>query len=226
MVRLEGTFRMGSETPAAFLADGEGPVRQVSLTAFYISSLPSPNAQFAEFARQTTGYRTEAERFGWSFVFRNHVPPHQRVAEMPGTLWWVRVNGADWRHPEGPESSIGRRSDYPVVHVCGTMRRPGASGRAIRSPTEAEWEFAARGGLDQQTYPWGNELMPGGRHGAIWQGQFPDLDLGEDGFRHRSLRPAASNRTVLDCTTNNTKMNQGRQEHGNCRRPDEEPARA
>ncbi len=81
---------MGSETPAAFVADGEGPVRLVSLTAFYISTFAVTNAQFAEFARKT-GYRTEAERLGWSFVFRNHVPPRLRVAEMPGTLWWVRV---------------------------------------------------------------------------------------------------------------------------------------
>ena len=79
---------MGSETPDAFPADGEGPVRQVSLAAFYISKVAVTNEQFTEFAHRT-GYRTEAERFGWSFVFRNHVPPPLRAAEMPGTPWWV-----------------------------------------------------------------------------------------------------------------------------------------
>ena len=190
MVRLEGAFRMGSESPDAFPTDGEGPLRQVSLTAFYISKFAVTNEQFAEFVRKT-GYRTEAERFGWSFVFRNHVPAPLRGAEMPGTPWWVRVDGADWAHPEGPQSSVVQRSNHPVVHVSWNDAQAWCDWAGYRLPTEAEWEFAARGGLDQKTYPWGDELMLGGRHMCnIWQGRFPDTDLGEDGFT--TVAPADS----------------------------------
>ena len=190
MVRLEGSFHMGSEAREAFATDGEGPVRQVSLTAFYISKFAVTNEQFAEFVRKT-GYRTEAERFGWSFVFRNHVPQQLRVAEMPGTPWWVRVDAADWAHPEGPDSATVPRTNHPVVHVSWNDARAWCEWAGYRLPTEAEWEFAARGGLDQKTYPWGDEFMPGGRHMCnVWQGRFPDTDLGEDGFT--TVAPADS----------------------------------
>ena len=113
---------MGSESPEAFPTDGEGPVRQVTLSAFYISKFALTNRQFAEFVRATR-YRTEAERFGWSFVFRNHVPGVGGTgfslswATMPGTPWWLRVDGADWAHPEGSDSSVLARQDHPVVHA-------------------------------------------------------------------------------------------------------------
>jgi formylglycine-generating enzyme len=182
MVRLEGRFRMGSESPEAFPTDGEGPIRQVTLSAFYISKFAVTNMQFAEFAGKT-GYRTEAERFGWSFVFHAHVPSPERGAAMPGTPWWVRVDGADWAHPEGPDSSVRERANYPVVHVSWNDCQAWCAWAGYRLPTEAEWEFAARAGLDQKTYPWGDELTPGGRHMCnVWQGQFPNADLGEDGF--------------------------------------------
>lgn len=116
MIHLEGRFQMGSERVEAFPMDGEGPVRQVILTEFYISKCAVTNMQFAEFTR-STGYRTEAERFGWSFVFHNHVREALRSIKVPGTPWWVRVDGADWAHPEGPDSSISGRLDRPVVHV-------------------------------------------------------------------------------------------------------------
>jgi sulfatase modifying factor 1 len=183
MVRLEaGPFRMGSDSPESFPTDGEGPVRQVTLSAFYVSKYAVSNEQFAEFVRKAA-YRTEAERFGWSFVFRNHVPEPLRGPAMPGAPWWVRVDGADWAHPEGPDSSLRGRPYHPAVHVSWNDALAYCAWAGYRLPTEAEWECAARGGLERKTYPWGDELTPAGRHMCnIWQGRFPDVDLGEDGF--------------------------------------------
>ena len=183
MVRLEGgPFRMGSESPESFPTDGEGPVRQVTLSVFCIAKYAVTNEQFAGFA-QKAGYCTEAERFGWSFVFRNHVPGPLRGPAMPGAGWWVRVDGADWAHPEGPDSSVRGRPDHPAVHVSWNDALAYCAWAGYRLPTEAEWEYAVRGALDGRIYPWGDELTPAGRHRCnIWQGTFPDLDLGEDGY--------------------------------------------
>jgi len=183
MVRLDGgPFLMGGDSPDVYASDGEGPVREVTLDPFYISKYPVTNEQFGEFVRRT-GYVTEAQRWGWSFVFRNHVPEAQRGPALSVTPWWVRVDQADWSNPEGPDSGVGDRPHHPVVQISWNDAQAYSQWAGVRLPTEAEWEYAARGGLVQKTFPWGDELMPGGRYMCnIWQGEFPQRDLAEDGF--------------------------------------------
>ena len=187
MIHLDGgRFLMGTDSAEGFPNDGEGPVREVTVDSFYIDRYAVTNRQFAEFAAKT-GYRTESERYGWSFVFHKHIPPelYRRLvdATAPGVKWWCKVNGADWRHPEGPDSNIDTRPEHPVVHMSWTDAFEYARWAGKRLPTEAEWEYSARGGLEQKTYPWGDELTPGGQHLCnIWQGTFPTDDLAEDGF--------------------------------------------
>ena len=181
-----GTFLMGTDYPHGFPADGEGPVRKVRLSAFRIDTTPVTNAQFARFI-EATGYRTDAERFNWSFVFWSHIP-EERFEEVvedtaAATPWWCKVPGARWNAPEGPGSDVKERQNFPVVHVSWSDAQAYASWAGKSLPTEAQWEYAARGGLEQKLYPWGDELTPGGKHLCnIWQGQFPIEDQAEDGF--------------------------------------------
>jgi formylglycine-generating enzyme len=174
---------MGSEDPGGFPGDGEGPVRQVDVEPFRISPYAVTIEEFAAFV-DASGHRTTAERIGWSFVFAgllpDDFPPTQAVVGAP---WWRKVEGADWRHPEGPGSSIEGRRDHPVVHVSWTDARAYCGWIGARLPTEAEWEFAARGGLEQKRYPWGDDLTPRGEHRCnIWQGTFPAENSCDDGF--------------------------------------------
>jgi formylglycine-generating enzyme required for sulfatase activity len=180
-----GEFRMGTDDREGFAADGEGPVREVTLSPYYMDETPVTNAQFGRFVK-ASGFKTEAESYGWSFVFHSFLPPEvartvtQSVAEAP---WWRAVRGATWRRPEGPGSNIKGRLDHPVVHVSWTDAAAYSQWAEKRLPTEAEWEMAARGGLDQKRYPWGDELTPDGKHLCnIWQGNFPDRNTAEDGY--------------------------------------------
>jgi formylglycine-generating enzyme len=184
MVLLDGgEFLMGSNDRYGIPADGEGPVRTVRVRPFWIDPVTVSNARFGEFV-QATGYVTEAERYGWSFVFGgllpDEFPPTRGAIQAP---WWRQVLGADWRHPEGRQSSVADRMDHPVVHVTWRDAVGYCQWSGLRLPTEAEWEYAARGGLEQARFPWGDELTPGGQHRCnIWQGRFPSDNTMEDGY--------------------------------------------
>jgi len=183
-----GRFLMGTDYPKGFPADGEGPIREVEVDSFWLDRYSVTNRQFGEFVK-STHYRTEAETFGWSFVFWLVVPAmlrkqlSERGETVLGLEWWYRVEGACWKRPEGPGSSIRKRPDHPVVHVSHRDALAYCEWAGKRLPTEAEWEYAARGGLEQSLYVWGDELTPGGKHMCnIWQGDFPKVNTAEDGY--------------------------------------------
>jgi sulfatase modifying factor 1 len=181
-----GDFLMGTDYAESFAADGERPARKVHLQPFSIDSSPVTNKRFAAFI-EATGYKTEAETFGWSFVFRNHIPRAKFGELVTDTVaaapWWCQVPGAVWNAPIGPGSHIQQKMDHPVVHVSWNDAQAYCAWSGTRLPTEAEWEYAARGGLVQKLYPWGDKLRPGGEHRCnIWQGIFPQEDTGDDGY--------------------------------------------
>ncbi|MGM9987225.1 MAG: formylglycine-generating enzyme family protein [Bacillaceae bacterium] len=186
MVTLPGgEFIMGTDGMEQNPLDGEGPTRKVTIRPFAIDIYAVTNKKFKEFINET-GYVTDAEKYGWSFVF--HLLPTEVVKKqvqniVKGTPWWLVVMGASWKHPEGPESSIEHRLDHPVVHVSWNDAVAYCEWSGKRLPTEAEWEYAARGGLVGTIFPWGNELLFEGSHRCnVWQGKFPLENNVEDGY--------------------------------------------
>ncbi len=179
-----GEYLMGTDDEEGFKTDGEGPIRKVEVSPFYIDSYTVTNEEFDAFVKET-GYQTESEKYGWSFVFYKFLPekPTMAIKQLPSTPWWFAVEGAYWYQPEGAGSSIEDRMDHPVIHVSWNDAEAFCKWAGKRLPTEAEWEFAARGGLEQKKFPWGDELTPNGEHRCnIWQGNFPKENTADDGY--------------------------------------------
>ncbi|WP_432535137.1 formylglycine-generating enzyme family protein [Kineococcus arenarius] len=184
-----GTFLMGTDDEQGYPEDGEGPVREVTLSPFAIDAHTVSTARYAAFV-EDTGYVTETERIGWSYVFAAFLPaPLRKISPRPDkTPWWAAVTGATWYAPEGPGSTWRGREDHPVVHVSWADALAYATWAGGHLPTEAQWEYAARGGLVQTRFPWGDELTPNGVHRCnVWQGVFPTKNTAEDG--HKGTAP-------------------------------------
>lgn len=183
MVFIEGgAVMVGTDDTIGNPADAEGPARQVVLAPYQIASTAVTNAEFGLFIADT-GYQTDAERYGWSFVFHLFMSPMVRAASqrVAGVEWWVQVYGATWSSPAGPGSQA--EFDHPVVHVSWRDAQAYASWAGGRLPSETEWEHAAAGGLLSPRYPWGDQFAVGADAKAnIFEGEFPRRDTAEDGY--------------------------------------------
>lgn len=176
-------------------ADGESPLKSTEVAAFGLDSVAVTTRRFAAFV-DATGYKTEAETFGWSYVFHLFLRAPERHPAPGGTPWWRGVEGAAWHSPEGPESSIEGREDHPATHISWNDAVAYARWAGARLPTEAEWERAARGDMHDPRYPWGDdEPDDTGIFCNIWQGRFPMINTAADGWLStapaRSFTPSA-----------------------------------
>jgi len=199
-----GEFTMGTDSSNSQV--NERPAHRVRLEGFWIDETPVTNAQFARFVK-ATGYETTAERAPVWEELKKQLPPGTPKPDpgqlVPGSLvysppaqpvplddmsnWWRWVPGASWRHPEGPASDLQGRESEPVVQVSWDDANAYAKWAGKRLPTEAEWEYAARGGLDGKRFSWGDEFRPAGKYMAnTFQGHFPDKNEPEDGYPKRS----------------------------------------
>jgi formylglycine-generating enzyme len=203
-----GTFMMGGDNEQA--SEDELPKHTVTVDSFWMDKHEVTNAQFAKFVT-ATGYITTAERKpDWEEMKKTLPPGSQNPGEselVPASLvfsppdhavnlddysqWWKWVPGADWKHPKGPGSSIGGMQNFPVVHISWDDANAYCKWAGKKLPTEAQWEFAARGGLINEIYPWGNEHINSGKPKAnTWEGNFPNMNTLADGFAE--LAPAMS----------------------------------
>jgi formylglycine-generating enzyme required for sulfatase activity len=178
LLHLPGSaFTMGTDGPDAMPGDGEGPARRVAVSPFAIAATTVTNRAFGDFVRATR-YVTDAERQGASFVFYLQLPVDARRSArsaVAGLPWWVSVEHACWQRPEGAGSHVHDRPDHPVVHVSWHDAQAYCAWSGTRLPTEAQWEYAARGGIDGTRFPWGDELFLDGEPRCnVWRGGFPN----------------------------------------------------
>ncbi|KAM9331788.1 inactive C-alpha-formylglycine-generating enzyme 2 [Pholidichthys leucotaenia] len=181
MVNIPGG-KMLMGTSVADGRDGQSRRKEVHLQPFKLDKYPVTNSMFRDFVRDQK-YKTEAETFGWSFVFQDFVSEElkkrvtQRIESAP---WWLPIERVFWRQPAGPGSGIRDRLDFPVVQVSWNDAQAFCQWKGKRLPMEEEWEWAARGGLQGRTYPWGNKFQANRTN--LWQGLFPHEDTAEDGY--------------------------------------------
>jgi len=185
-----GKFTFGTDEPL-IKDDGEEPARVVEISSDYImDAYEVTNSEFWFFTTET-GYKTDAEKFGNSYVFDMCLPKdvlekaEQMVQVAP---WWVQIEGAAWSNPEGKQSNLEGRWNHPAVHISFNDATAYCKWAGKRLPTEAEWERAARGNLEQKHFPWGDELeeTEGIYRANYWQGKFPDEDMGSDGYQYKT----------------------------------------
>lgn len=183
MVRIpKGTYIVGTDDIVGYPLDNEGPIQEIYLDSFLIDKTSVTNEQFKEFIDET-GYITEAEKIGSSFVFYMLVNENNPGIEVPNLPWWRDVPNAYWKYPFGDDRSIDLLLDHPVVHVTTLDALAYCKWANKRLPTEIEWQVAAAGDSKNTRYPWGNELVMDGKHFCnIWQGDFPKVNTQEDGY--------------------------------------------